>query len=302
MRIVATVTLLLSLVAADVATAAPRARLKAFSSCKDLVGYARDGALRTRGGVGVVGRAVPPPAIDIATPQIAPMPPVMDTTTTTTHRCLRRPRSRCRARGAGVGGSVPEFSGTNTQEADVDEPDVVKTDGRRIVVVTDSTLRVISPDGVVTGTLALAGADHRLLMRGDRVLAIATKGASAETIVGRPVAPRSAPQAEHHHRHRDRHLRRAQGAAHDGGRGPFHRRAPERRRGPARDRFRAGADHPRRRRLARDRGREGGRQPLPRPRRRSRARSAGARSGASSRPATPSRTRRGSPASTCWRS
>ncbi len=72
---------------------------------------------------------------------------------------------------------------------------MVKTDGRRIVVVTDSTLRVISPDGVVTGTLALAGADHRLLMRGDRVLAIATKGASAETIVGRPVAPEVAPQA-----------------------------------------------------------------------------------------------------------
>ena len=42
MRIVATVTLLLSLVAADVATAAPRARLKAFSSCKHRVDYARD--------------------------------------------------------------------------------------------------------------------------------------------------------------------------------------------------------------------------------------------------------------------
>ena len=81
MRIVATVTLLLSLLAADVATAAPRARLKAFDSCKDLVGYARDGALRTRGGVGVVGRAVPPPAITIATPPVRPLPPTMETTT-----------------------------------------------------------------------------------------------------------------------------------------------------------------------------------------------------------------------------
>jgi uncharacterized secreted protein with C-terminal beta-propeller domain len=185
MRSVATITVLLSLVAADVATAAPRPRLKAFSSCKALVGYARDGALRTRGGVGVVGRAVPVPAISIATPPIRPTPPMVDT-------MAPAPVS---ARGEAVGGSVPEFSGTNTQELGVDEPDVVKTDGRRIVVVTDSTLRVISPDGVVTGTLALQGADHRLLMRGDRVLAIATKGAPADAIVGRPVAPEVAPQA-----------------------------------------------------------------------------------------------------------
>jgi uncharacterized secreted protein with C-terminal beta-propeller domain len=43
--------------------------------------------------------------------------------------------------------------------------------------------------GTVTGTLALGGADHRLLLRGDRVLAIASKGASPEVLVGRPVAP-----------------------------------------------------------------------------------------------------------------
>ena len=38
---------------------------------------------------------------------------------------------------------MPDFSGTNTQELDVDEPDIVKTDGRRIFAVTDRTLRVI---------------------------------------------------------------------------------------------------------------------------------------------------------------
>ena len=182
-----------SLVAADVATAAPRARLKAFSSCKDLVGYARDGALRTRGGVGVVGRAVPPPAIDDR--DAAGRGRCRRRMDTTTDGAPARAVAGVGARGPAVGGSVPEFSGTNTQEADVDEPDVVKTDGRRIVVVTDSTLRVIAPDGAVTGTLALDGFDHRLLLRGDRVLAIATKGASAETIVGRPVAPEVAPQA-----------------------------------------------------------------------------------------------------------
>lgn len=168
MRTVALVPLLLVLVAADAADAATKTRLKSFSSCKDLVGYARDGALRTGGGVGVTGRAVPPPAINIATPPIAPMPEALD-------RAAPAPTS-------GVGGSVPEFSGTNTQEADVDEPDVIKTDGRRIVAVTDKTLRVIDRAGAVTGTLALDGFDHRLLLRGDRVLAVASKGAPATAI------------------------------------------------------------------------------------------------------------------------
>ena len=189
MRIVAAVSLIFALVAADAASAAPRARLKAFSSCKDLVGYARDGALRTRGGVGVVGRAVPPTAINISTPPVTPLPPTMDTSA----GAPPAPAPVSTRGGTEVGGSIPEFSGTNTQEADVDEPDVVKTDGRRIVAVTDRTLRVIAPDGVVTGVLALDGFDHRLLMRGDRVLAISTKGASAETLVGRPVAPEVAP-------------------------------------------------------------------------------------------------------------
>ena len=33
--------------------------------------------------------------------------------------------------GAGAGGAAPDFSGTNTQEIDVDEPDILKTDGTR---------------------------------------------------------------------------------------------------------------------------------------------------------------------------
>jgi len=176
MRIVATVPLLLALVAADAAHAA---RLKSFSSCKELVGYAREGALRTQGGVGVAGRALPAPVLNIAPPQVAPVPPPMAV-------------EGVPAAGD-VSARVPAFSGTNTQELDVDEPDVVKTDGRRIVVVTDKTLRVIRPGGPVTGTLPLDGFDHRLLLRGDRVLVIAGKGTSAQTIDPRPVAPEIAP-------------------------------------------------------------------------------------------------------------
>ena len=51
-----------------------------------------------------------------------------------------------------AGGAAPDFSGTNVQELGVDEPDVLKTDGRRIFVVTDQTLRVVDvASGSVTG-------------------------------------------------------------------------------------------------------------------------------------------------------
>ena len=211
MRIVASASLVLALVAADAADAAPRPRLKAFSSCKHARRATRATARSARdGGVGVVGRAVAGRRSTITTPPIAPLPPTM----------APRPAASPAAAGAGLGAegrggeAVPEFSGTNTQETDVDEPDVIKTDGRRIFAVTDRTLRVIdAASGAVTGTLALDGFDHRLLLRGDRVLAIATKGASAD---GEPSAGRSrptvAPLAEHDDRDRDRRLGRAEGA------------------------------------------------------------------------------------------
>tara|TARA_B100000686_G_scaffold11330_1_gene11258 strand:- start:63 stop:2141 length:2079 start_codon:yes stop_codon:yes gene_type:complete len=45
--------------------------------------------------------------------------------------------------------SVPEveYSTTNIQEAGVDEPDIVKTDGRRIIALVDNTLHVIDATG-----------------------------------------------------------------------------------------------------------------------------------------------------------
>src|SRR5262245_40588080 len=54
----------------DAAEAAPRPRLKAFASCKQLVDYARAGALRTDGGAGVTPRGMPVPIDAITTPQI----------------------------------------------------------------------------------------------------------------------------------------------------------------------------------------------------------------------------------------
>ena len=69
---------------------------------------------------------------------------------------------------------TPSHSTTNTHEKDVDEPDLVKTDGRRVVSVVGGRLRVIdAASRTVTGTLALSGGSaSQLLVHGDRALVV----------------------------------------------------------------------------------------------------------------------------------
>ena len=70
-----------------------------------------------------------------------------------------------------------DFSGTNIQEAGVDEPDVVKTDGERIVTVVDGTLRVFDvKDRSPLGSVGLPGGNHQLFLTGDRAWVIAGGG------------------------------------------------------------------------------------------------------------------------------
>jgi hypothetical protein len=182
----------LSLVVADAADAAKRPRLKAFTSCQQLVDYARAGALRTDGGPGVIPRAAPMPMDAVVTPPL--MPPVQERAATDLSApAAPSPVSGTTDGGAG-GGAVEEFSGTNTQEIGVDEPDILKTDGRRVFAVTDRTLRVIDVgSGGVTGTLALEGTGHTLLLRGNRILAIAAKGVAPVFETGRPDVTTSMP-------------------------------------------------------------------------------------------------------------
>ncbi|CCH33900.1 beta-propeller domain-containing protein [Actinosynnema sp. NPDC047251] len=78
--------------------------------------------------------------------------------------------------------AAPEHSKTNAQEAGVDEPDLVKTDGKRVVTVVDGKLRVVDvASRKLTGTLDLpAGFATHLLMRGDRALVIAGSSVMAD--------------------------------------------------------------------------------------------------------------------------
>ncbi|AQZ66850.1 Uncharacterized protein MJ1554 precursor [[Actinomadura] parvosata subsp. kistnae] len=79
--------------------------------------------------------------------------------------------------------ATPEHSTTNVHEAGVDEPDLVKTDGNRIVTVADSTLRIIdTATRKITGSLKLVEGDAApgvpadLLVSGDRALVLMRGG------------------------------------------------------------------------------------------------------------------------------
>ena len=69
-----------------------------------------------------------------------------------------------------------DFSGTNVQVIGVDEPDFVKTDGNRIILVRNGTLTVVDVTGAeptVTGRVLLGERwGGELLLHGDRVLVI----------------------------------------------------------------------------------------------------------------------------------
>src|SRR5690242_6309939 len=88
--------------------------------------------------------------------------------------------------------AVPAYSGTNDYVAGVDEPDLVKTDGRRIVTVAGGVLEVIdAASRALTGHLELstAGGDMayqpaNLLLSGDHALVLTSAGPAAGGATG----------------------------------------------------------------------------------------------------------------------
>ncbi|RZQ64689.1 beta-propeller domain-containing protein [Amycolatopsis suaedae] len=81
-----------------------------------------------------------------------------------------------------------EHSGTNNHEAGVQEGDLVKTDGRRVVTLSGSRLRVVDvASKTVTATVDLPGgsAAGELLLAGDRALIL---GAPGEAVMRPPNA------------------------------------------------------------------------------------------------------------------
>ena len=98
------------------------------------------------------------------------------------------------APGAESGGSSPEHSQTNVQEAGVDEPDIVKTDGNRIVAIAQDRVHLISSaDGKLALRTTLPGtAARNVFLSGDRLLVFSGQGADPS---GEPGSPWAGSQA-----------------------------------------------------------------------------------------------------------
>ncbi len=86
-------------------------------------------------------------------------------------------------RAAGAPQAGTDYSGTTTQEAGIDEPDLVKTDGRRIVTISGGILRVVDADSRRrVGQLSLSGDGQfqylpaDLLLSGDHALVLVNVG------------------------------------------------------------------------------------------------------------------------------
>lgn len=167
------------------AASKPRHRLEAFRSCSTFVHYARRYArseLKTRG-----------------TPVGAPLPVRAPTTTDGTVM----PEAQSPASGGGAG---QDFSTTNVQEAGVDEPDEVKTDGKTIFTAQNGRLYALdarSSPPKLLGTLDLEGYGQDLLLSGDRLLVMSGQPiyypvdvvAPGAPVRAAQVAPTPAPQA-----------------------------------------------------------------------------------------------------------
>ena len=131
------------------AGAKPRAakRLKAFGSCQRLVGYA--------------ARHVPPAPVRRDLPPFSPENPAA---------AMPMPVSA-----EGDAGAGEDTSQTNVQEAGVDEPDTVKTDGKTIFALANGSLHAVSARSdspQLLGTLELDGWGATMLLHGNRMLVL----------------------------------------------------------------------------------------------------------------------------------
>ncbi|GAA2713837.1 beta-propeller domain-containing protein [Micromonospora olivasterospora] len=150
-------------------------RLVSFDSCADALARLRAAAAESVSPWGLV-----PEAVDLLG---GPVPAMGD---------VRRSRAD-----ASAGQAAPaEHSTTNNHEPDADEPDLVKTDGRRIVTVTGGVLRVTDPaTRRITGRLDLAAGDDpglptnwpaaTLLLHGDRALVLVRSAPRIPLVGGR---------------------------------------------------------------------------------------------------------------------
>ena len=161
------------------AAAAKRAkspRLKAFTSCAGLISYAR--------------RHAPPPRL-LLPPRRVPSVPIQGGGEDGGSGPVAVP-----APAPESGSTAPDSSTTNVQEAGVDEPDIVKTDGTTVFALTGGRLHAVdarSPIPRKLDAVAIPGFGGELLIQGRRALTISNGGAGTvltEIDIANPAAMR----------------------------------------------------------------------------------------------------------------
>jgi hypothetical protein len=169
------VLIVLGTTAAPALAEAKAPRLKAFASCDQMLGFARAHAA-TMVGTGWTPQVAGPGRV-IA----QPLPATQEDTGTA-------PQQQSVA-GAPA---APDVSDTNLQEAGVDEPDVIKTDGKRAYAVANGVLHVVdvrSDPPRLLGSLKLQeGSGHELLLHGSRLLVLQNAFLAGEQPQPQPVA------------------------------------------------------------------------------------------------------------------
>ena len=186
--------------------------IQPFTACDDLLGYVKKAALDRVGPYGLPGNNPYPEDVileegDASGPPRTPTMPAPPTTAapaTTTPASgapVPAPPSNNRASdgattstgesettttaGSSASGDTPAFSETNVQEKGVDEPDTIKTDGKRILTVTGNRLYNVDVSAAApatAGSIALPGnGGTQLLVSGNHLLAIAPDTSYADS-------------------------------------------------------------------------------------------------------------------------
>ena len=176
------------------APSTPELRLVAFDSCETAAAQVRAAAADHVGPWGLLaGGTGAMPEVALADPAAAADAPAAAGADPAAAADAAAPGAGMRAEpppapagvdasaGFAPGAEAPAHSGTNVHEAGVDEPDLIKTDGRRIVTVADGVLRVVDAQRrVQTGAVSLhddGPEPYRwqpadLLLHGGRVLVL----------------------------------------------------------------------------------------------------------------------------------
>jgi hypothetical protein len=160
-------------------------RLVAFDTCDDALRGLRDATKATVGPYGLFGNVVMEDSVGAVPPALPRAEP-------------NNAKGDAAMTGSGAGAGTPEYSGTNNHEAGVDEPDLVKTDGRRIVTVVNGMLRVVdATTRRVTGSVRIDSQGFGamdLLLAGDHALVLLNRGYAMDPMVrGRTDARLAAP-------------------------------------------------------------------------------------------------------------